>query len=349
MAEWITIDGSLGEGGGQILRTSLALSLVTRTPMRIINIRAGRSKPGLRPQHVTSVSAAAAISRAKVHGNTVGSNELTFVPGAVRADDYSFSTGTAGSCALVLQTVLLPLITVGGPSRLTLEGGTHNPFAPPFDFLDKTFLPVLHRMGPKITIHLIRNGFFPAGGGRMEVAIDCGDTLTPIELNDRGKVLRVTARVMIARLLRHIAERELAVIKDNLPVPPDISGIEDIVTSRGPGNVVVIEIESEHITEVFTSFGRRGLPAENVAEDVVDQVRRYLESSAPVGPHLADQIVVPMALAGGGTFRTMAPTRHLATNCEIIKRFLPVEFSVTQINETDWRIGVQSHNSATKV
>lgn len=342
MADLITIDGSFGEGGGQILRTSLALSLITQKPVRIVNIRAGRSKPGLRAQHITSVAAAASVGEAEVAGNIIGSSEITFIPKAVRPGDYSFSTGTAGSCTLVLQTVLMPLIAAGEPSRLHLEGGTHNPFAPPFDFLEKTFLPAICPAGPGITARLHRPGFFPAGGGSMEIEVDRGVSLRPIQLTDRGKILAITVRAIVARLPRHIAERELAVVKDMLPIPPHASRVEEISKSRGPGNAVIIEIQSEHITEVITAFGKRGLPAEDVATDAVAQARTYLESSAPVGPHLADQLLLPLALAGGGVFCTVAPTRHFTTNCEIIKRFMPVVFSFTQISRTDWQVVVQS-------
>ena len=168
----LTIDGSRGEGGGQILRTSLGLSLVTGRAFRIVRIRAGRAKPGLRHQHRTAVQAAARVGNAEVEGAEVGSMELTFVPGAVAAGEYEFSVGTAGSAALVLQAVLPALLTASQPSRLKLEGGTHNPFAPPFDFLAKTFLPIVNRMGPRVTAELERPGFYPAGGGEMRLTIE---------------------------------------------------------------------------------------------------------------------------------------------------------------------------------
>jgi RNA 3'-terminal phosphate cyclase (ATP) len=168
----IEIDGSFGEGGGQILRSSLALAIVTGQPVRLSNIRAGRRKPGLMRQHLTAVNAAAAICGATVDGERIGATELTFTPGAVRAGEYQFSIGTAGSTTLVLQTVLLPLLTAGGPSRIVLEGGTHNPFAPPFDFLERAYLPLINRMGPNVRATLERPGFYPAGGGRIAIEIE---------------------------------------------------------------------------------------------------------------------------------------------------------------------------------
>src|SRR5512136_2571133 len=178
----ITIDGSQGEGGGQILRTSLALSLVTGQPFRMERIRAKRQKPGLLKQHLTAVEAAKTVGCAEVTGAALGSQTLEFKPGPVTPGNYRFAVGTAGSATLVLQTVLPPLLVASGPSTLTLEGGTHNPFAPPFDFLARCFAPVVERMGPRIELKLHRPGFFPAGGGQFEAQITPVNRLKPIDL-----------------------------------------------------------------------------------------------------------------------------------------------------------------------
>jgi RNA 3'-terminal phosphate cyclase (ATP) len=324
------IDGSLGEGGGQVLRTSLALSMITGFPFRIINIRAGRRNPGLRNQHVTSVSAATAVSGGRVDGNTIGSTELTFTPQAIRPGKYQFSVGTAGSCTLVLQTVLPALLCARSRSRLTLEGGTHNPFAPPFDFLSRVFLPLLNRMGSDVSAGLVQPGFYPAGGGRIDVDIGPTDALTRIDILERGQVRRVAARALVARLPRHIAERELGVIKKELSITSANLHVDEISKSPGPGNAVFIEIESEQITEVFTAFGERGVSAEDVAGQAVREAREYLSAGVPVSRHLADQLLLPMSMAGGGAFRTLAPTKHFTTNIEVIRRFLPVDVSCTE-------------------
>src|SRR5262245_8429391 len=200
----VTIDGSIGEGGGQILRTALSLSLVTGKPFRIEKIRAGREKPGLLRQHLTAVNAALQIGQAKADGIIVGATELTFIPGKIVAGAYRFAIGTAGSTTLVLQTVLPALLTADGPSRLTLEGGTHNPFAPPFEFLQRTFLPVLNRMGPQVTVSLERPGFYPAGGGRFNVAIQPCERLRSVELKDRGEIQRRLAKAVVAGLPKEI-------------------------------------------------------------------------------------------------------------------------------------------------
>lgn len=335
----LTIDGSQGEGGGQILRTSLALSLMTGKPFRILKIRAGRKKPGLMRQHLTAVNAAAEVGRAEVTGTRIGSQEVLFTPKHPTPGEYHFAVGTAGSATLVLQTILPALVTARGPSLLTLSGGTHNPFAPPFDFLVKSFLPLMNRMGPKVHARLERAGFFPAGGGRIEVTIEPAERLTGFELRRRGEMTSRSAKVLLSRLPRHIAQRELKVIEEKLGWPMESMSIEEITTSPGPGNVVLIELGSSEVTEVFTSFGQRGVSAEAVAEQAVRQARRYIDADVPVGEHLADQLLLPLALAGSGVFRTMTPSRHTQTSIEVIHRFLDdVTVCTTRVNASVWQI-----------
>jgi RNA 3'-terminal phosphate cyclase (ATP) len=327
----VEIDGSFGEGGGQILRSALAISLVTRRPFRITKIRAGRKKPGLLHQHLTSVKAATAISQAEVKGDSLGSQDLYFAPKTVTPGQYHLAVGTAGSCTLVLQTVLPALLTAGGRSELRLEGGTHNPFAPPFDFLAKTFLSIVYRMGPKVTATLKRSGFYPAGGGEIEVSIEPAATLSGIDLLERGQIKKRLARAMVARLPRSIGERELKVVQDRLAWDRSHLQVEEVKDSRGPGNALIIEIESENITEVFTSFGQRGVPAEEVADKNIREVQEYLASGVPVGRHLADQLLIPMALANGGKFRTLPLTEHTSTNVQVLKQFLDVDIQVLEL------------------
>jgi RNA 3'-terminal phosphate cyclase (ATP) len=337
----ITIDGSFGEGGGQILRTALGLSLYTGQPFRIEKIRAGRKNPGLLRQHLTAVNAAAEIGQAEVGGVNIGSTQLTFTPGRVVHGDYHFAVGTAGSATLVLQTILPALIISDNQdqkTRLTLEGGTHNPFAPPFDFLAKAFLPLLERMGARIEARLERYGFYPAGGGRFEIVVRPAKTLEPIELNERGKILNRRATALAAHLPRNIAERELGVVHRKLSWPQEWLNAESTTNSPGPGNVITLEIQSENLTEVFTGFGERGVAAEAVADQAVIAARRYLASDVAVGEHLADQLLLPMALARGGSFTTVPPSRHTTTNIEIIRKFLDVEIATEQMTNRSWMI-----------
>jgi RNA 3'-terminal phosphate cyclase (ATP) len=336
----ITIDGSYGEGGGQILRTALALSLVTARPFRIENIRAGRKNPGLLRQHLTAVNAATEISRAEVTGAAIGSRELTFAPGSVVAGSYAFAVGTAGSTTLVLQTVLPALLIASGKSRLILEGGTHNPFAPPFDFLEKTFLPLVNRMGPQVTAELERPGFYPAGGGRMSVSIEPAAELTRLDLLTRGEVRERRAKAVVANLPISIAERELKVVARKMSWPRESMKAEAVELSPGPGNVVTIEIECEHVTEVFTGFGERSLRSEAVAEKAVQQARRYIGADVAVGEYLADQLLIPMAMAGGGSFTTLPLSRHATTNIEVIGMFVDVAIESSQLADRVWRVEV---------
>jgi RNA 3'-terminal phosphate cyclase (ATP) len=326
MATAIHIDGSQGEGGGQILRTSFALAAHTGTPVVIENIRAGRAKPGLMRQHLTAVRAATEICGGTLAGDELGARTLQFTPGAVKPGEYRFSISTAGSACLVFQTVLWPLLLAGAPSRLVFEGGTHNPKAPPFDFLAITLLPLLARMGARVQVRLERHGFYPAGGGRFAVEIE-PSTLAPIELLDAGPVRAQRARALVVNLNGKIARRELDVVRASLGWPEDACRIESVNTAVGAGNVLFLELERDGITEVVTSVGERGKPAEVVAAEAVEEAQRYVAAAAPVGEHLADQLIIPMALAGGGAFRTGPLTLHTRTNIDVVRRFLPTRIS----------------------
>lgn len=333
----ITIDGSQGEGGGQILRTSLALSLVTGQPFKVTNIRAGRSKPGLMRQHLTAVEAACKVGDAECEGASIGSGELIFRPGKVKSGHYQFSVGTAGSVTLVLQTILPALLNVSGESTLELEGGTHNPFAPPWDFLAKAFLQQVNKMGPEVSTTLVRPGFYPAGGGRFNVSVKPVEKLMPLELNSRGEIKRRSARAIVSNLPLSIAHRELKTISEYLNWSRDMLFAEDIKSS-GPGNVIIIEIESESLTEVFTGFGERGVSAETVAKDASKEARDYLVSNSPVGIHLADQLMIPIALAGKGSYLTMPLTLHSRTNMQVIRMFLDIRICEEKVSESQYLI-----------
>ncbi len=338
----ITIDGSQGEGGGQILRTSLALSLVTGQPFRMERIRAKRQKPGLLKQHLTAVEAAKTVGCAEVEGAALSSQTLEFRPGSVTPGDYRFSVGTAGSATLVLQTVLPALLTASGHSTLILEGGTHNPMAPPFDFLARCFMPLIQRMGPSVELELQRHGFFPAGGGRFHARIEPATKLSRLDLLERGSIRGRQARILISKLPEHVGQRELAVVRDELKWREEECAIEAVQYPVGPGNAVVLAIETEQVSEVFTGFGERGRPAEAVARSAVEAAKVWLEADVPVDEHLADQLLIPLALTGGGSFRTTKPSLHTMTNAEVIQRFLSVAIRVEQESELAWRVQVDT-------
>jgi len=331
----LTIDGKMGEGGGQVLRTSLALSAVTAKPFRIEGIRGKRKRPGLLRQHLTAVRAIAEVCGARVQGDRLGSSALTFEPGEPRHGDYHFAVGTAGSATLVFQTVLPPLLMAEGRSRIVFEGGTHNPMAPPFDFIAQTFLPVLHRMGASVSAELERPGFYPAGGGRFQVDLVGGAPLQPLSLLERGDIESVRIKAVVSQIPEHVAVREMKALANqlaDLPIAVDTAQVE----SAGPGNVATVTLRAAHITETFTGFGEHGVRAEKVAHQLAGEVRKHVNADVPVGPHLADQLLIPLVLAGGGELRITKPTLHTRTNVEVIGLFMPGRVRVEQDTASTW-------------
>ena len=321
----IIIDGAEGEGGGQVVRNACALSLVTGQPFRITDIRGRRSKPGLMRQHVTAIEAACRIGNAGCDGLAVGSSEMTFTPGSVTAGDYHFKVGTAGSTSLVLQTILMPLILADAPSRLTIEGGTHNMMAPPFDFIERCFLPVINRMGPRVEARLIRHGFYPRGGGRIEIVIEPAP-LQRIECVERGALIDCSAAALFTGLPFDVADRELATARNYLPEwPAEAFAVRQLPEDRGPGNVLMLEARFEQATEIVSGFGQLGVPAERLAKQAAGRMAGYLARDAFAGPYLQDQLLLPMALAGGGRFTSVKPSQHSLTAGTIIERFLGLE------------------------
>lgn len=329
----IEIDGSQGEGGGQILRTSLALSMVTGQAFRIGNLRAGRSKPGLMRQHLTSVEAARTVCSGTVVGAALGATSLEFTPGRIRGGDYNFSIGTAGSTTLVLQTILPALVTADEASTVSLSGGTHNMHAPSVHFLQHAFLPLINRMGPRVTLSLERHGFYPAGGGQIRVTVAPAQRLEPLEIMSASPIIARRGVATIAGLPPSIGHREVAVLKEVLGWEGACFEMEQLEDRVGPGNIVSVEVSRAELTEVFTGFGERGVSAERVAGSTAEEVQAYLAAEVPVWRHLADQLMLPLALAGGGSFVTGALSGHAVTNARVIETFLPVR--VQQSDEVD--------------
>ncbi len=323
----IELDGAIGEGGGQILRSSLTLSMITGQPFRIKNIRANRSKPGLMRQHLVAVQAAAAISDALVTQAEVGSTELTFAPKRIKAGDYQFAIGTAGSCTLVLQTLLLALMHAEGPSTVRISGGTHNGMAPPAHFLQRAYVRMLKAMGASVDIELVRAGFYPAGGGVMIATVAPCMQLKQLTLMEPGARVAGFAEAVIAGIPIDVATRELDVIGKGMGWQESQLLVRGLPADQGPGNALMVTLESEHVTEVFTALGDRSVRAENVARQALQEARHYIASGAAVGEHLADQLMLPMALAGGGCFTAQAVSQHSITNAEVIARFLPVSIT----------------------
>ena len=328
----IEIDGSVGEGGGQILRTSLALSMCTGQPFTLARIRARRAKPGLMRQHLTCVQAAAAVSGATVQGAALGSATLVFEPGAVKPGHYAFSVGTAGSCTLVLQTVWPALMLADAPSRLKLAGGTHNPMAPPFHFLERCYAPLLRRLGAGSELALRRLGFYPAGGGEIDVTIHpAADTLRPFDLLERGGRVEAFAECLAPALPGAVARRELDALARALAWAPEQLRVPIVRQNEGPGNALMATLSHANVCELFTQFGEKGVSSEQVAQALAREVRDYEASTAALGPHLADQWALPLALAvwrrgGAAAYTCTELTDHATTNFAVIERFLPVRF-----------------------
>jgi RNA 3'-terminal phosphate cyclase (ATP) len=341
----IELDGSAGEGGGQILRTGLALSMCTGQPLRIDHIRAKRPKPGLMRQHLACVNAAQAVSGARVSGAELGSTRLDFEPGAVKAGTYRFAVGTAGSCTLVLQTVLPALMLADGESRLVLGGGTHNPMAPPFHFIDRAFAPQLRRTGVGLDLGLRRHGFYPAGGGEIDVAIrPAPGGLVPFDLVARGDLVEAYAECLNPGIARGVAFRELEAVRAAFGWEADRAKVLNTRQNEGPGNALMVTFEHAHVTEVVIAFGEKGRSAEQVAQMAVAEAVAWRDGEGAAGPHLADQLALPLALAVHTSGRTGAYTftdltEHARTNFDVIERFLPVRHTVS-CEGAGWRVTV---------
>ena len=344
----IEIDGSQGEGGGQIIRSSLALSAVTGKPFCMKNIRAGRKKSGLKRQHVTCVNAAREICGGAAVGAELNSSELTFIPGPIQARSFHFKIGTAGSTTLVAQTVLPALMMADKSSSIIVEGGTHNPGGPPFDFLDRVYLPQIQKIGPSIKAKIERYGFFPAGGGKIKIDIQPNGPLSGLSLLERKQKTKAKLTALVSNLPLHIAQRELDIIRRKGKWHESECYPIEIKDSPGPGNVIMMEFNSGNVNEIITGYGSPGVPAENVARKTYRDARPYLAWDYPVGEHLADQLLLPMGLAAAqetaavaSEFVTGTLSLHATTHIDILKRFLDIEISVEDVEAGVSRVEVK--------
>jgi RNA 3'-terminal phosphate cyclase (ATP) len=333
MPDKLVIDGSYGEGGGQILRTALALAAVTGRAIRIEKIRAGRKSPGLAAQHLTGVRAAAAICNARLTGDELGSQTLTFAPGSLpQAGDYVFDVaearagGSAGATTLVLQTILLPLALVAGDSTVTLRGGTHVAWSPPFDYVHDVWLPALARMGLSATLELVSWGWYPLGQGEIWGTIQglgTGLKPSPLTLVERGALRRVRGRAVAANLPSHIPQRMADRARSLLVEAGVDARIEPLrVRAACAGAGIFLAAEYDHVRAGFNALGARGKPSEAVAEEAVATLLAHRDSGAALDQHLADQLILPLALAGGESrFSVEQVTRHLITNAWVVEQF----------------------------
>ncbi|QJW99324.1 RNA 3'-terminal phosphate cyclase [Frigoriglobus tundricola] len=336
----IEIDGSEGEGGGQILRSALALAILTQRPFKLVNIRANRSKPGLQPQHLMCVRAAGAICGGQYKGGSVGSSVLYFEPGQLRSGTYSFSIGTAGATALVLHTVYLPLALRGDqPSEITISGGTHNTHAPCFHFLETTWSAYLARLGIRVDVEMTRPGFYPRGGGEIRAVVHPCARINGIQLLTCPELTTAGGFSAYAGLPESVGRRQarrLAVRLKSEDVESHIP-LEEWAAAN-PGSVAAVIFRQAPVPPLFFGLGERGKPSESVADDAADEAIAFRDARCPVDPHSADQLLLPLGFSDDASeYRTSEITRHLTTNIETVRKFVD---RTIQIEHTDGKSGV---------
>jgi RNA 3'-terminal phosphate cyclase (ATP) len=334
--ETIHIDGSYGEGGGQIIRTSVSLAALTGKAVEISNVRARRSRPGLQPQHLTAVRAAAALCGAELEGAEVGTPRFVFrpqrapVPGAHR-----FDIGTAGATPLVAQTVLVPLMHAGEDSHVVIRGGTHVPHAPTAEYLEAVYIPALKRAGLHARFDYPRAGFFPKGGGELDLAVSAGGSPQALDLTARGRLVSLTAYIVAAELPDHVVERGAGTVEAFMKsVGRKVTVERRQKQALNPGAAVVVVAECEGGLAGFVGLGERGKPMEEVAQKPCEAFMEWWKSGAACDEHLADQLVLPLALAAGESrWTTPVVTEHLRTVLWLTEHFLPIRCTIEEAPE----------------
>jgi len=340
MPATIQIDGSQGEGGGQILRTALALSMITGQAFELINIRAGRKKPGLMRQHLVCVQASQHISQAYVEGAELHSQHLYFAPQHVQNGKYQFQIGSAGSTTLVLQTLLPALLLQNEASELTIFGGTHNPLAPTADFIEHCFLPALEKLGIKVEFKLNKAGFFPIGAGEIQIKIQPWQHRNKLNLLDRGTLQSTEAFAAVLNLSEEaqIAQRELATLNKRLKLDTQqqfhLNGISQ-------GNTAYVKVAHQNHVQLFTTLGEMRKSAEQIANHLAEQVKRYIASQAVVDEYLADQLLLPLALGQGGEFTAQCISEHTRTQAVMIEKFIDCEIEFIELDKNLFQVIVK--------
>jgi RNA 3'-terminal phosphate cyclase (ATP) len=338
-SKMLIIDGSKGEGGGQIVRSSLSLSMCIGRPVRIENIRAGRKKPGLLRQHLTCLRASQAICEAQVIGDELGSMNVEFIPSAIKAGDYDFAIGSAGSTSLVFQTILPALLMADSESTVTLSGGTHNGMAPSFDFIKDCFLKTLADININVDTTLNAYGFYPNGGGQWQAKVHPLKDVKTLNLTERGKITQTQAIVTQSGISKKVAIRALNQVKKKLEWPESDLFINQ-VASVGAGNIISLQASHSQAIEIVEVVGERRLSAERVAGRAVAIMKEYLDSSAAVGEYLCDQLLLPLVLGKGGCFTTLKLSSHTLTNIDVIKQFIDCDIDVMQLGKDCFKVTI---------
>ncbi len=327
----VQIDGSFGEGGGQILRTSLSLSALTGESLDIQNIRASRSQPGLRPQHLAAVNAIAEIAQADLKGAEINSTRVQLTPKKPRGGNFMFKITTAGALTLVLQTIILPLSFAEKPSAVTLTGGTHVRWSPIWHYLQECWLPTMESLGFRSEFMLERGGFYPRGGGKVNVKVLPAGKLKAFNCVERGELIEIRGYSGVANLEESIAKRQKHQALRRLYKVCRNSKIKIVdIPSPGKGTFILLKAKFSNCgCSCYSALGAPGKPAEKVADEAVDKLLSFLDTDGCVDHYMADQILLPLSIISGkSSFRTNRITQHLLTNIHIIKQFLPVEISV---------------------
>ncbi len=326
----VKIDGSLGEGGGQVVRTSLTLSALTGRPIHIVNIRANRSTPGLRHQHLTALNAVGEICGAAIQGAELGSREILFEPDEIHSGEYAFRIPTAGSASLVLQTVFYPLAAAENTSTVEVTGGTHVPWSPCFHYLSWQWLPALRKIGYQAELTLKRCGYYPQGGGKLTAAIHPVGEISALQMQERGAIKQVGGLSAVSNLPEEIARRQRRRLVHRVGAKLPLNDLKvQTLPAVGKGTFLAVLMEYEHSTAVFFSLGAKGKRAELVGDEAADQLIAHHRTKAPLDPYLGDQILLPLSLAEGPSQLQLSRiTMHLRTNAAVIAKFLPVEIDI---------------------
>ena len=326
----VEIDGSFGEGGGQILRSSLTLSAMTGQDLQIKNIRAKRKTPGLRPQHLKALEAAGEICGATIEGGYIGSQSISFYPDEIRAGNYHFDIGTAGSASLVVQTVLLPLSKAKNKSTVTVTGGTHVPWSPCFHYLNLNYLPFIWKIGLDVQLRMERAGFYPNGGGQIRASINPVSDLQSLHLTERGRLTEIRGISAVAKLSRNIATRQRRQVIGRLGRRYPLNDIRVVeFDAPSPGSMILLLAMFERSQACYFALGKKGVSADKIADKAINEFESFIATQGAIDQYLADQLLLPIVFAGSASeFHTSSITKHLLTNAEVIKAFLPAEIVI---------------------
>lgn len=332
---FVLIDGSIGEGGGQVLRTSLTLSVLLLKPFEMINIRANRPNPGIQAQHLKAIEASALISNAIVEGATLKSSKIKFYPREIKSGNFKINIGTAGSTSLVLQTLYLPLSFANATSALSIIGGTHVSWSPTFDYIKNCWLYFMNKIGLDIKVEMKRAGFYPHGGGEIKAIINPVNEIKALNLTERGKLLKIQIYSAHTNLTDEVAKRQAKTAEKILKNHGEIETIIDELQSHSKNTTIAITGIFENSVCCYTNLGEKGKRAEAVAEEACEKFLKFISSDSVIDEYMADQILLPLSIANGvSEFTTTKITNHLKTNMDTIKKFLDVDFEISEYGKS---------------